>query len=29
MKLHELQKQIVSKELDKVYVFTGESWTSI
>ena len=24
MKLHELQKQIVSKELDKVYVFTGE-----
>ena len=24
MKLHELQKQIVSKDLDKVYVFTGE-----
>lgn len=24
MKLHELQKQIISKELDKVYVFTGE-----
>jgi len=24
MKLHELQKQIVSKKLDKVYVFTGE-----
>lgn len=24
MKLHELQKQIVSRELDKVYVFTGE-----
>ncbi len=24
MKLHELQKQIVSEKLDKVYVFTGE-----
>lgn len=24
MKLYELQKQIISKELDKVYVFTGE-----
>ena len=24
MKLHELQKQIIYKELDKVYVFTGE-----
>lgn len=24
MKIHELQKQIVSKDLDKVYVFTGE-----
>ena len=24
MKLHKLQKQIVSKKLDKVYVFTGE-----